>query len=315
MTTRRQFLKAGLFAAAAATLPQQMLFSQTVGAQTTAQTTEQKWGITLALQTWTLRQLPAENRPICFEEAVKITRAAGIKEVEIAGGNTWWCGERRRTVSLNAEERQRLRDLLEENGVRAISLGGSQGSVEDFEFAKEMGLQFLQGEPRPPGGQPFEDAAVIERLIEVSRRAAEYGIRYSLHNHAYPTLYWDYRETMRRLQDCDPAMGICPDLGHFIRSGFDPVEVIRYCKGRIVSVHLKDLNGVNPTNDPDVRRSLRDVAWGTGYGQVEAVLRELQSQEFVGPVIIEYDHIYPDGNVADVNQCAEFFRKVMGKSA
>jgi len=294
MTTRRQFLKTGLFAAAAATLPGQMLFSQTA---------EKKSAITLALQTYTLRNLPAENRAIGFEEAIKITRAAGIDEVEIAGGNTWWSGERGRTVALNADDRRRLRGVLEENGVRAISLGGSAGSPADFDFAKEMGLQFLQGEPQ------------IDDLVEVSKRAAEYGIRYSLHNHAYPTRHWDYRESMKRLQDCDPAMGICPDLGHFIRSGFDPVEVIRACKGRIVSVHLKDLNGVNPTNDPEIRRSLRDVAWGTGQGQAEAVLKELHSQAFEGAVIIEYDHIYPDGNVEQVNKCAEFFRKVMSEIA
>jgi len=290
MATRRQFLKTGLFAATAATLPGQMLFSQTA---------EKKAAISLALQTWTLRNLPNENRPICFEEAIKIMKVAGIDEVEIAGGNTWWCGERRRTLSLNADEKKRLRDVLEENGVRAISLGGSPGTPAEFEFAKEFGLQFLQGEPQH------------EDLVAVSRRAAEYGIRYAVHNHAYPTRHWDHRATIRRLQDCDPAMGICPDLGHFIRSGFDPVEVIRYCKGRIVSVHLKDLNGVNPENDPETRRRLRDVAWGTGYGQVAAVLKELHDQKYEGAVIIEYDHVYPYGNVADVNQCAGFFRGVM----
>ena len=292
MTTRRQFLKAGLVATAAATLPGKMLF---------AQTAEKKGGTTLALQTYTLRQVPSENnRPIPFEEGIKIARTAGIDEVEIAGGNTWWNGERKRTVELNSEEKKRLRAVLEENGVRAVSLGGSPGRPIDFEFAKEFGLQFLQGEPEH------------RDLVEVSKRAAEYGVRYSVHNHAYPTRHWDYRETLKRLQDCDPAMGICPDLGHFIRSGFDPVEVIRACKGRIVSVHLKDLDGVNPENDETIRRRLRDVAWGTGQGQVEAVLKELQSQEFVGPVIIEYDHIYPDGNVEQVKQCAEFFRKVIG---
>jgi len=288
MTTRRQFLKAGLFAAAAAALPGRMTFTQTPAKKT---------AITLALQTYTLRRFD-------FNRAVEITREAGIDEVEIAGGNTWgWReGDERgaRTVSLNADERKKLRAILEEHGVRAISLGGSQGTPQDFDFAKELGLQFLQGEPP------------LDRLVEVSQRAEEYGIRYSLHNHAYPTRYWDYRETLKRVQDCSPALGICPDTGHFIRSGFDPVEVIRACKGRMVSIHLKDLNGTNPENDPEIRRQLRDVAWGTGQGQIEAVLKELIDQEFAGPVIIEYDHVYPDGNIADVKKCAEFFRKVIG---
>lgn len=290
MTTRRQFLQTGLFAAAAATLPGKMLFSQTA----------KKAAITIALQTWTLRQLPTENRPISFEEAVKIMRAAGIDEVEIAGGNTWWSGERKRSVDLNADEKKRLREVLEENNVRAVGLGGSPGRPLDFEFAKEFGLQFVQGEPE------YKD------LVEVSKRAAEYGIRYSLHNHPKASRYWDYRETLKRVQDCDPALGFCPDTGHFLRSGIDPLEVVRAFKGRMVSIHLKDLDGANPEADPDVQKKLRDVAWGTGQGQAEAILRELIDQGFVGPVVIEYDHIYPDGNVAQVNQCAEFFRKVVG---
>ena len=283
MTTRRQFLKTGLLAATAASFPGQMLFAQTL----------EKALPTLALQTYTLRRFN-------FDELIKITREAGIAEVEIAGGNTWsWTGDNRRTVALNAEERKKLRSVLEENGVCAVSLGGSQGTAADFEFAKELGLQFLQGEPP------------LDELVAVSKRAEECGVHFALHNHAKPTRYWDYRENLKRVQDCAPALGFCPDTGHYIRSGFDPVEVVRAFKGRLVSVHLKDLDGTNPEADPEVQRGLRDAAWGTGKGQAEAVLKELQDQKFTGPVIIEYDHIYPDGNVDQVKKCAEFFRKIV----
>ena len=285
MATRRQFLQSGLFVAAAAAFPRHMLLADISATKVLP---------TLAMQTYTLRKFH-------FDELITITRESGIDEVEIAGGNTWsWTGDNKRTVALNADERKKLRSLLEEKGVRAVSLGGSQGTPQDFDFAKEFGLQFLQGEPP------------LDKLVEVSRRAEEYGVRFALHNHAKPTRYWDYRETLNRVQDCSPALGICPDTGHFIRSGFDPLEVIRACKGRMVSVHLKDLDGTNPEADPEIQQKLRDVAWGTGKGQVEAVLKELIEQKYAGPIIIEYDHIYPDGNVADVKKCVEFFRKVIG---
>jgi len=284
MTTRRQFLQTGLIAVAAAALPRHLL---------RAETPTQKALPTLAMQTYTLRKFN-------FDELIKITRETGIDKVEIAGGNTWsWTGDNKRTVALNAEERKKLRSLLDDNSVRAVSLGGSQGTPQDFEFAKEFGLQFLQGEPP------------LDKLVEVSKRAEEYGVRFALHNHAKPTRYWDYRETLKRIQDCSPALGLCPDTGHLIRSGFDPLDVIRAFKGRLVSVHLKDLDGTNPEGDPEIQQKLRDVAWGTGKGQSEAVLKELLEQKYAGHVIIEYDHIYPDGNVADVKQCAEFFRKAV----
>ena len=258
--------------------------------------------MTLAVQLWTLRKFD-------YLERIRLTKEAGIYEIEISGGISKQGEPGKRALALNAEERKEMRKVLADTGVRAISLGGSQGTSEDFDFAKEFGLQFLQGEPP------------VDKLLEVSKRAEEYGIRYSLHNHAFDSRYWDYRETLKRVQDCSPALGICPDTGHFIRSGFDPLEVVRACKGRMVSVHLKDLNGVvllkdvenlEPAERKKLQGGFRDVAWGTGKGQVEAVLKELMSQGFKGPIIIEYDYLYDDGNVADIKKCAEFFKKVVG---
>ena len=277
MTTRRQFLQAGLVAASAVAFSRAKLFADAAGPS-----------VSLAVQLWTFRQFDLHDR-------IVKTREAGIHQVEISGGISKVGEPGKRAVSMTADEKKQLRDVLAENRVHAISLGGSQGTPEDFDFAKEMGLQFLQGEPP------------VEKLVEVSRRAEEYNIRFSLHNHAKPTKYWDYRETLKRVQDCSPALGICPDTGHFIRSGFDPLEVIRAFKGRMVSVHLKDLNGTDQETTPKPK----DVAWGTGKGQVEAILNELMTQKFTGPIIIEYDHIYPDGNVEDVKKCAEFFHKIV----
>ena len=272
MITRRQFLQGGLLATAAVAFPERIFF---------AAEPEKKSAITLGIQTYTLRKFD-------LAEAIKIAGEGGITEVEIAGGISW-AGKSGRLAEIRA--------VLKENNVRAISLGGCHGTAEQFEFAKEMGLKFLQGEPP------------LDTLVEVSKRAEEYGIRFALHNHPKPSTYWDYHENLKRVKDCSPALGFCPDTGHYMRSGFDPLQVIRDFKGRLVSVHLKDLDVV----DPEAKNPrFRDTAWGNGKGQVEAILNELMGQGYTGPVIIEYDYIYPDNNVEDVGKCAEFFRKVVG---
>jgi len=281
MTTRRRFLQAGLLTATAAAFPGSMLFSQTP---------KKKGMITLAVQTWTFRLFD-------LDEGIRKTREAGIDQVEISGG-VLLAGKSKRAAAMTADEKNWLRDILTENKVRAVSLGGSQGTPEDFDFAREMGLDFLQGEP------PYE------KLIEVSRRAEEFGVRFSLHNHPKESQYWDYRESLKRIKDCSPALGFCPDTGHFMRSGFDPLQVIREFSGRIVSVHMKDLNDTNPDAKSDVK--LHDVPWGTGAGQVEAILDELKEQGFTGPVIVEYEYDW-ENNLADVKKCAEFFQKVAGE--
>lgn len=249
-----------------------------------------KAAITLAVQTWTFREF-------AIDEGIRKAHQAGIGQVEIAGGIRIG-DERKRASKMSAEEKKWLRGILEENKVRAVSLGGCQGTIEEFDFAKEMGLDFLQGEPP------------VEKLVEVSNRAREYDIRFSLHNHPKPSRYWNYKESLERIKLCTPWLGLCPDTGHMIRSGIDPLQAVRDLKGRIVSVHLKDLNALRTEAEP--KANLHDVPWGTGVGQVGEILAELDKQAFRGPVIVEYEHNWKD-NLAEVAACAAFFHKTVRK--
>ncbi len=45
---------------------------------------------------------------------------------------------------------------------------------------------------------------------------------------------------MHAVEKRDPRIGACADLGHYIRSGEDPVQVVRLLAGRLFGVHLKD---------------------------------------------------------------------------
>ncbi|MDR3234609.1 MAG: sugar phosphate isomerase/epimerase [Planctomycetaceae bacterium] len=242
--------------------------------------------LTLALQTWTFRLFD-------LDEGIRKTKQAGVNEIEIAGGITIG-GEKKRASAMNAEERKRIKDVLQETGVKAVSLGGCQGTTQEFDFAAEFALQRLQGEP------PFEN------LVEVSQRAEKYKVRFSLHNHAKPNKYWDYRETLKRLDNCTPFIGFCPDTGHFIRSGLDPLQTVKDLKGRIFEIHLKDLN--IPDNK-DGKANLHDVPWGTGQGKVKDILHLLSEEKTAVSVIIEYEYHWED-NLDEVKQCVSFFRNI-----
>jgi len=286
---RRIFLCNGLFYSGALLLSP--LCRNVFAEQGTLTIPGSKTAIMLAVQTWTFREFD-------IDEGIRKIHQAGVEFAEISGGITVK-GTKKRASQMTADEKKWLRGVMEENHVCAVSLGGCQGTVEEFDFATEMGLRFLQGEPP------------VEKLVEVSKRAEKYGIKFSLHNHPKPSRYWDYRESLKRIQDCTPWLGFCPDTGHMIRSGIDPLQAIRDLKGKIISMHLKDLDTLNneaavpPTNP-------HDVPWGTGVGQVETILKELESQAFQGPVMIEYEYHWAD-NLEEVTQCAAFFQKTMEK--
>ncbi|MCL2624663.1 MAG: sugar phosphate isomerase/epimerase [Planctomycetaceae bacterium] len=294
MTSRRNFLKRSSLGLGTlvlgASLPRFALADAATDKAATTDAATDKADLKLAVQTWSFRLFD-------LDEAVQKTRQAGIHYIEIAGG-TRIKGENKRTSAMTADERKWLQTVLADNDVTAISLGGCQGTPQEFDFAAEMGLTTLQGEP------PFDT------LVELSRRAEEYKVRFVLHNHPSPSRYWNYKEVLTKLDGCGEWLGFCPDTGHQMRSGIDPLIAVRELKGRIYSVHLKDLNDYGFVNSTD-RSHLHDVPWGTGKGRVEAILRELIAQKVQGPVIVEYEHHW-ENNVAEIAECAKFFNAVVG---
>lgn len=290
MINRREFLKSS-FLLTAGCLFSNGLHKNNFSAEFNG-VTGKKGGLQLAVQTWTFRLFN-------IEQAIEKARQSEVYAVEISGGIRIK-DKGKRASDMTPEERQWIRSVLEENKVQAVSLGGSQGSKKEFDFSAEMGMKVMQGEP------PFD------KLEEISKRAEEYKIRFALHNHAIPNRYWNYKETLKRLDNCSSWIGFCPDTGHMMRSGIDPLQAVKDLKGKIYSIHLKDLNGMGTEEKPG--KDLHDVPWGTGEGQIEAVLKELVDQKFVGPVIIEYEYKW-ENNVPEVRSCAEFFKKIFNEMA
>jgi len=59
-------------------------------------------------------------------------------------------------------------------------------------------------------------------------------------------------------------------VGHWVRSGLDPVECLKQLEGRIHDIHIKEID------------QGEDVVWGTGQGRIKGILKELHR---LGPVI------------------------------
>src|SRR3984893_15448517 len=82
-----------------------------------------------------------------------------------------------------------------------------------FDWAKKVGISEIVSEPDP------------RALPMIDKLAGEYGIKVAIHDHPKPTRYWDPERTYELIKDLK-YIGLCADVGHWKRSGLDPVAVL-----------------------------------------------------------------------------------------
>jgi sugar phosphate isomerase/epimerase len=99
-------------------------------------------------------------------------------------------------------------------------------------------------------------------------------------------------------------LGACADVGHYVRSGLEPVDCLKKLEGRLIALHFKDLN----------ERSLQahDVPWGTGISNVKGMLAELKRQKFKGAICIEYEHNW-ENSVPEIAESVKFFNAAVAE--
>ncbi|MFC4871769.1 sugar phosphate isomerase/epimerase family protein [Negadavirga shengliensis] len=234
-------------------------------------------------------------RLFSLEEALEKLNSIGVKYVELyPGQKITKAGEATTHFSASASDRETIKNLLKKYDVEAVAYGVASPSDEEwpalFAFAKEMGIGIITTEPRP------NQYDLIEKLCE------QHQIRIALHNHPLPSMYWHPEVPLRLLENRSPLMGVCADIGHWLRSGLDPVECLQKLEGRIISLHMKDL-------DKRGVRNAHDVPWGTGNCNVAGVLHELHRQGFKGVFSAEYEHNW-ENNLPEVKESMDYFKRV-----
>lgn len=249
-------------------------------------------GIAIGCQAYTF------NRFTAFE-AIEKAAAAGAKVIEFYPGQKLSPAEPETKLDHNAsaETLAKVKAKLAEHGIMAVAYGVVGLSKDEaecrkvFEFCKTMGIRVINTEST-------DALDTFEKLVK------EYDIMVGFHNHPRrendPNYkVWDPNYILELVKDRDPRIGACADTGHWMRSDLKPVDCLRILKGRIVSSHLKDLNGFG--------KGVHDVPYGTGAADMPAILAELKAQGFSGPASIEYEHNW-ENSLPEVTQCIDFIK-------
>jgi sugar phosphate isomerase/epimerase len=249
-------------------------------------------GFWVGCQAWTFNQRTVY-------EAVELTARAGGSVIEFFPGQKLSTGsEDRLDPNLAKPTLDALKAHCAKLGVVPIAYGVTGIGLSDasnrklFEFAKYLGLKSITCEP---------DANAFDKIEALVK---EFDIKIAIHNHPkQPTnpnyRYWDPNYALSILKNRDPRIGVCADLGHFVRSGIKPIDAVKQLKGRIHSSHVKDLNVFSPNGE--------DRPYGMGVGNISKVLEELRKQNYDGHLSVEYER-GGDGPLDEVSACIGFIR-------
>lgn len=198
-------------------------------------------------------------------------------------------------LQLSPAGLEKLKALIGQRGLKVGSVYIAGDStlaswVKQFDIAKRLGARFVTAEPPVHMWDPIDSLA------------GAYGVKVAIHEHwKGVSPYWHPDSVLAAIQG-HPNFGACADLGHWPKSGIDPVEAVRKLSGHIIGVHLKDIAAFN---DP----ALKDVPVGTGVVDFPAVFRELERQRFDGPVYIERDAEDKPSNLPSVIQTVRYYNE------
>lgn len=280
--SRRGFVKAGLGATAlaAAGIATQSVVGKAFGA--IAPKASQ---LKLGLQLYSLRNFPVD---VALEHA----KSLGFDQVEFYSG----------MFPLDASD-----DAIKAMVAKVKSLGmsisahGVNGFTKDdaanrkiFEFAKKAGIKNISAGPTP------------DSMDSLNALVKEFDIRIAIHNHGPTDRFNKVVDLLRAIEGRDERIGACADLGHYIRSGEKPVDVIRSLKGRLYGIHLKDF--------AEMQDKTRGVLLGEGHLNCEAVFDALIQAKFPadGALSLEYEE-NPDNPIEDIRKCVATAKAALAK--
>ena len=234
-----------------------------------------------------------------FASAIEKAERSGVSYVEGFSFHNLGKGFDGNNIGdTSKEDRRKINQIMDENDVKMTSMyvSGAKNVTEwksYFEIAKEFGMRYLVAEPE------------WDQLDMVDSLASFYKIKVAIHQHSKESgsIYWHPDIVLDALQG-RPSLGVCADLGHWAKSGLDPVECLKTLEGHLLGIHLKDIDGYS--------ESANLVAVGKGVIDFFEVVKELNKQKFGGLVVVECEHEM-EKSLPHVVRALEYFHELEGK--
>ena len=260
------------------------------GAQSSAsKSASDTWEV--GIQLWSFRMFT-------LEEALRKSDSAGVRAVEAISGMRIGAGITENFgIAMSPAARAKVKELLQQYNIRIRATGViSPTSREDwqkvFELAKEFNMSYVTSEPRKS----------LWDMID--SMAGAYKIPVAIHEHARPNPYWHPDSVLAVIKN-HPNIRACADIGHWARSGLDPVECLKKLEGHILGGHLKDIKVFNDTRAGDTPVTKGVISY-------PPIFEELARQKFSGMLSIEQESNWYN-SLPDITNTVRYSKGEMAK--
>jgi inosose dehydratase len=165
-----------------------------------------------------------------------------------------------------------------------------------------------------------EWAIFLANLSRLEHLVADIGLQPALHPH-WGMAIATGRQVERLLGSS--SVGLCLDTGHLYLAGADPVDVARAARGRVLHVHLKDVEPALAdkvrSGEVPFRQAVIDGLFtplGAGGVDIAGVIRTLEADGYRGWYVLEQDVSLPAepapgaGPKADAIESVAFLRRI-----
>jgi inosose dehydratase len=133
----------------------------------------------------------------------------------------------------------------------------------------------------------------LANLRRLDALVTDAGLKTALHPH-WGLAIASGPDIDRLLDSCD--VGLCVDTGHVYLGGADAVDVVRKARGRVLHVHLKDVDAAGAervrSGEIPFRQSVIDglfVPLGQGGVDIAGVIKALEADGYRGWYVLEQD--------------------------
>lgn len=283
--SRRSFLRKGL--AAGALLGTSMLGVNSLQADTREDSLKKYGGFKMGIQSYSLRGFGVDG-------ALDKVQELELHWIEFFRGHYPVTPDREKIAEMQAK--LKAHDLsITSHGVQSFR-GDEKENRNMFQFAQWSGIKNISADPSK------EAFPILHDLVQ------EFDIRIAIHNHGPGASYDKAQQTFDAVQKWDKRIGFCADLGHYIRSGEDPVKVIHLLGDRLYGVHLKDF--------AEQKKQTEGVILGQGHLDLLNVFRALKAVKFPsdGALSLEYEE-NPKDPMADIRECLDVAAKAAQRVA